>query len=143
VCVTQPESLPTRLRVVVVDADRRVRDSLSGLLGIGDELEVVGRTGQPAAALDLCRELSPDVVVVDPRLPEVDDGLELVREVRSRCPDTIVLVLSWPGAPAEQAVGGLGADGFVSKSDAPHQLAERIVSLTVSAMAGRLSGGAA
>jgi DNA-binding NarL/FixJ family response regulator len=141
--VTQPASVRRRLRVVVVDADHRVRDSLAGLLAIGDELEVVGRTGHPATALDLCRELTPDVVVVDPRLPEVDDGLRLVTAVRTACPDTIVLVLSWPGATADEAITDMGGEGFVSKSDAPHEFVERIVSLTLSAIARRPAGGAA
>lgn len=133
--MTQPNSLSHPLRVVVVDADHRVRDSLSGLLAIGDELEVVGETGHAGTAFDLCHDLSPDVVVIDPRLPDLDDGVALVREVRARCPDTIVLVLSWPGLATEHPM--VGVDGFVSKSDAPHEFVERIVSLTRSALGGR------
>ena len=63
------------LRVLVVDADDRVRESLAGLLAIGDRVLVVGSAGQAATALALVREHRPDVVVVDPRLPEVDGGL--------------------------------------------------------------------
>ncbi|HET7027066.1 MAG TPA: response regulator transcription factor [Candidatus Limnocylindrales bacterium] len=130
-----------RLRVVVVDADRRVRDSLSGLLELGDELEVVGQAGQPGAALDLCAERDPDVVIVDPRLPDVDAGAALVMEVRARFPGTVVLVLSWPGSATDGDARAMGADGVLSKSAAPHELAEQVVALVRVARPGRARGG--
>ncbi len=115
--------------MVVVDADHRVRESLAELLGLGDELQVVGRASSAAAALDLCASLHPDVVVIDPRLPDVDGGVELLRSVRVRCPDTTVLVLSWPGSAAEREAAGLGADGILPKSAAPHEFVDQILSL--------------
>jgi CheY-like chemotaxis protein len=90
-----PES-HRRHRIVVVDADHRVRASLAGLLDLGDHLEVVGQAGQLADALRCCEAFDPDVVVVDPRLPDVDGGLALVSVLR-RDPECRVLVLSWTG----------------------------------------------
>jgi DNA-binding NarL/FixJ family response regulator len=134
--VSQPDDRARRLHVVVVDADRRVRDSLSGLLELGDELEVVGQAGHPGAALDLCSERNPDVVIVDPRLPDVDAGAALVTEVRARFPGTVVLVLSWPGSATEGDATSIGADGVLSKSAAPHELAEQVVALVRAARLG-------
>ena len=75
---------PQPLRVVVVDADDRVRESLTGLLCIGDRLEVVGSAGETDAALDARpARRSPDVVVVDPRLPEMDGGLAFIGRLRA------------------------------------------------------------
>jgi DNA-binding NarL/FixJ family response regulator len=127
--VTDSAPAARRLRVLIVDADHRVRDSLSGLLGLGEELEVVGRAGHPAAALELCADLAPDVVVVEPRLPDVAGGLALVAEVRARFPGTTVLVLSWPGAVTERTALTVGADGLLSKSAGPNELVDAIVSL--------------
>jgi DNA-binding NarL/FixJ family response regulator len=140
--VTPPPGSARRLRVIVVDADHRVRESLASLLGVGDEIEVVGRAGEATAAIGLCADLAPDVIVVDPRLPDVEGGLALFAEVRSRFPDTIVLVLSWPGATTEAAATAVGADGVVSKSAAPGELIDSIVALSASA-AGRRADRAA
>jgi DNA-binding NarL/FixJ family response regulator len=135
--VTPPASSARRLRVVLVDADHRVRDSLASLLVLGDEIEVVGRAGEATAAISLCADLAPDVIVVDPRLPDVEGGLALLAEVRSRFPDTIVLVLSWPGTATEEAAATVGADGVISKSAAPGDLIDSIVALSASETARR------
>ncbi|HEU4673869.1 MAG TPA: response regulator transcription factor [Candidatus Limnocylindrales bacterium] len=131
-----------RLRVVVVDGDRRVRDSLAELLGLGDELEVVGRAAHGGDALELCAEAAPDVVVIDPRLPDPDSGRALIEELRRRFPATAVLVLSWPGDGdgEDRPIDGL-VDGFVPKSDPPSELVSRIVELAGGA--GRRTAGGA
>jgi len=100
--------LPSRLRVVVIDADHRVRDSLAELLELGEGVEVVGRAGQSGAALTLCADLRPDVVLIDPRLPDVDGGRALLADLRARIPGAAVLVLSWPGSPIERMAIEIG-----------------------------------
>ena len=89
------------LRVLVVDADDRVRESLTGLLAIGGRLSVVGGAGLPGPALDLAIATHPDVVIVDPRLPDVDAGTAFIGRLRELVPDTRVLAMSLvrePGA---------------------------------------------
>ena len=91
----QADPAPTPpLRVVVVDADDRVRESLSRLLCIGDKLCVVGMAGAPEPGLEIVRATEPDIVVVDPRLPEVDGGLAFIQQVRDIAPAARVLVMS-------------------------------------------------
>jgi DNA-binding NarL/FixJ family response regulator len=87
------------LRVVVVDADDRVRESLSRLLCIGDKLCVVGTAGAPESGLEVVRATEPDIVVVDPRLPEVEGGLAFIQEVREIAPAAKVLVMSATDTP--------------------------------------------
>ena len=82
------------LRVLVVDADDRVRESLAGLLGIGGRLVVVGSAGQPGPGPRPARAESPDVVIVDPRLPEVDGGLEFISRLRAMAPNVRIVVMS-------------------------------------------------
>jgi two-component system NarL family response regulator/two-component system response regulator DevR len=117
---------PAHVRVVLVDADDRVRESLCGLLCIGDRLEVVGSTGQTVAALDLVIETHPDIVVIDPRLPELDGGLSFIGRLRAIAPDVRVLVMSGID-PAEQADLVAAADGFVRKTFRPSDLVAAVV----------------
>ncbi len=90
---------PSPLRVVVVDADDRVRESLTRLLGIGDRLYIVGSAGEAEPALEIVRATEPDVVVVDPRLPEVDGGLEFIRRLRALVPGVRVVVMGGSDMP--------------------------------------------
>ncbi len=138
--MTGPSRSARRLRVVVVDGDRRVRDSLAGLLGLGDEIEVVGRAARADGALELCAETDPDVVVIDPRLPDVDAGRAFIETLRERLPAAVVLALSWRGEAGEDgAIDGL-VDGFVPKTDAPTELVGRIVELAGGADRRRVRG---
>jgi DNA-binding NarL/FixJ family response regulator len=105
----------TPLRVVVVDADDRVRESLSRLLCIGDRVEVVGSAGRTEPALDLVMATRPDVVVVDPRLPEVDGGLAFIRRLRAVAPDVRVLVMSGSDTPQLVDLAN-SCDGVVRKT---------------------------
>jgi DNA-binding NarL/FixJ family response regulator len=114
------------LRILVVDADDRVRESLTGLLAIGDRVLVVGSSGQAEPALALANEFRPDVVVVDPRLPGVEGGLSFIATLRARCPDIRILAMSWSDALERTALDG-GAHGFVRKTFRPTELVAAIV----------------
>src|SRR5262245_50694424 len=103
------------LRVVVVDADDRVRESLTRLLCIGDRIEVVGSAGAPDPALAAVRDNDPDVVVLDPRLPEIDGGLEFIGRVRTVAPSARVVVLSGSDTPQLPDLTA-AADGVVRKT---------------------------
>src|SRR6476660_3449007 len=87
------------LRVVIVDADERVRESLAGLLCIGDQLCVVGSAGQTGPAIDLVLATEPDIVVLDPRFPEPDAGLSFIHRLRALAPGVRILVMSGTDHP--------------------------------------------
>jgi DNA-binding NarL/FixJ family response regulator len=109
------------LRVLVVDADDRVRESLTGLLAIGGRCSVVASAGHAGAALDLAIDSEPDVVIIDPRLPEVDAGRALISQLRANLPSVRILAMGWSDA-LEAAVIESGADGFVRKTFRPSEL---------------------
>ncbi len=116
---------PGHLRVVVIDADDRVRESLVGLLCIGDRLVVVGDAGQAGAGLDVVLATKPDIVVIDPRLPELDGGLTLIERVRAAAPQVRILVI---GAAALEGTDlQRAADGFVRKTFRPSDLVAAVV----------------
>ena len=114
------------LRVFVVDADDRVRESLTGLLGIGRDVIVVGSAGGPGAALELVRTAAPDLVVIDPRLPEVDGGLAFIDRLRVAAPHVRVLVLGQTDCPDREVLAAR-ADGIVRKTFRPSELVAAIV----------------
>jgi DNA-binding response OmpR family regulator len=114
------------LRVLVVDADDRVRESLTGLLAISGQCLVVASAGQVSTALELAVDHRPDVVIVDPRLPEVDGGIALIASLRARLPSTRILAMSWSDS-LESAVLESGADGFVRKTFRPSELTAAVV----------------
>jgi DNA-binding NarL/FixJ family response regulator len=113
------------LRLVVVDADERTRESVVGLLGIRERFRVVGSAGHLGAAIRLVEELHPDVVIMDPRLPEVSGGVALIRAIRSIEPGIRILAVGW-SPDLEHDVLEAGADGFVRKTFRPAELAEAI-----------------
>jgi DNA-binding NarL/FixJ family response regulator len=122
--MTDPAAAPAPLRVLLVDPDDRVRESLAGLLRIGQRCLVVGSAGTADAALRLARESAPDVVVVDPRLPGVDAGSALIAMLREVVPTARVLVLNW----SDTADRTTGADAYVRKTFRPHELIDAVVS---------------
>ncbi|HXG40778.1 MAG TPA: response regulator transcription factor [Candidatus Limnocylindrales bacterium] len=139
------------VRVVVVDADPRVRAGLVGLLELSSQVVVVGEAGHLAAARETCRSAQPDLILIDPRLPDVDAGLALVEALRGTCPGGSIVVLSWADELAPEAIAR-GAAGFVAKSATPDELIGRILALagrsevravvdSAPAVAGRPEGG--
>src|SRR5687768_12122571 len=83
------------LRVVLADDAVLLRESLAQALA-STGFEVVGQAGDGRELLRLVEDLTPDVAVVDIRMPptHTEEGIEAAREIRSRFPDVGVLVLS-------------------------------------------------
>jgi DNA-binding NarL/FixJ family response regulator len=111
--VSDPGALVTRTpRVAVVDADRRVQQSLAEVLRVAG-VDVVGTAGDVRAALELVSTSAPSVVIVDPRLPDLDAGLALLSSVSLGWPGTRIVVMGWSDAGESRLPDGVS---FVSKS---------------------------
>jgi CheY-like chemotaxis protein len=120
---TAGDAVPT---VLIVDADDRTRASLCGLLAIRGRCRVVADAGRAADAVTQIRSQRPDVIVLDPRLPELDGGLAFIRTVRSLDPDVRILAMG-PTGPLETATAEAGADAFVRKTFRPDELADAVL----------------
>ena len=81
------------IRILLVDDHEVVREGLRALLDAQDDLEVVAEADSVAESITRARTFEPDVVVMDVRLPD-GSGVEACREIRSRQPDTAVLMLT-------------------------------------------------
>lgn len=109
-----------------MDADRRIRQSLSDLLGVTGEVRVVGRAGDVRAALELVEQERPDVVLLDPRLPDIDAGLALITGMARAWPSMRIVLTGWSDTAGHTQIAGQET-AYVSKSASPEQFAAAIV----------------
>jgi len=113
------------LRILVVDADDRTRESVVGILGIRHRFNVVGSAGLVADAIAIAKAGRPQVVILDPRLPDVSDGMALIRRLRSMDPAIAILAVGW-SPDLEHTALEAGADCFIRKTFKPGDLANAI-----------------
>jgi DNA-binding NarL/FixJ family response regulator len=106
-------------RVVLADDEVLMREGLAGLLEQAG-FEVVGQSGDASELIELVRELRPDLVIVDIRMPptHTTEGLEAAEAIREEFPETAVVALS-AYVQVERATALLasgGRSGYLLKS---------------------------
>lgn len=101
----------TAVRVVLVEDNDTFRETLELLFGLRDEIDVVGSVASGHDAPELCRELHPDVVLMDYRMPGLN-GAEATRAVLEAAPDTNVVCLT--ASVTAEEVGEVLAAGAVA-----------------------------
>jgi DNA-binding NarL/FixJ family response regulator len=106
-------------RILVVDDDHRVRDSLADLIGLADGVEVVGTTSQPAETLAAIERLRPSVVVIDPYLPDLEVGLAFIASLRADGPPDLRIVATCRDGGIGEVVIAAGADAVVDRCADP------------------------
>jgi len=123
----QPQAhQPRRIRVLVVDDDDLMRAGLRAVLSSDESIDVVGEAADGRAAIDAARLLSPDVLLMDVRMPRLD-GIGATRELIGAAPETRILILT-TFEDDDYVFGALsaGASGFLLKRTRPEQLIEAI-----------------
>ncbi len=106
-------------RIVIAEDYTILREGLRALISASSELEVVGEAEDGKAAIQSVETLKPDLVLVDLSMPRTN-GVDAIREIRRRCPQTKIMALTVHKAE-EYVLAALeaGADGYVLK-DATH-----------------------
>jgi NarL family two-component system response regulator LiaR len=114
------------IRVMIVDDHAVVRSGLTAFLLAFDDLELVGDAGSGEAAVRLCTQFQPDVILMDLVMPGMD-GAEATRAIRQCCPQTQVVILtSFKEEELVQRALQAGAIGYLLKDVQADQLAEAI-----------------
>lgn len=120
-----PQGRPP-LRIIIADDHPLFRSAIRQTLEGHTDLEVVGEAANGRQALELCRRLRPELVLMDLRMPEMD-GVAATHAIKSELPDTLVLILT-----AVDESGGLsdslkaGAAGYVLKHSSPAQITDAV-----------------
>ncbi|SDP34354.1 DNA-binding response regulator, NarL/FixJ family, contains REC and HTH domains [Nakamurella panacisegetis] len=116
------------IRVLIADDQALIRGGFRAIIGSAPDMQVVGEAADGREAVALTRELHPDVVVMDVRMPELD-GIAATRAIcaDSGCSDTRILILTTFELD-EHVAGALraGASGFLGKGVAPVELLDGI-----------------
>jgi len=115
------------IKVVIVDDHELVRGGLESILGLFDDIEIVGQADSGPAAVTVCGETRPDVVLMDLVLPGGMDGAEATAELLRICPDAKVLALtSFSDPELIKGVLRAGALGCLLKNVSGQELAGAI-----------------
>lgn len=115
-----------KIRVMLVDDHDVVRSGLKSLLGMDQQIEVVGEAANGADALKRIPEFAPEVVVMDISMPTMD-GLEATRRISATFPDCLVLALTvHEDKQYFFEMLAAGAKGYITKQAAAEELVSAI-----------------
>jgi DNA-binding NarL/FixJ family response regulator len=115
-----------RTRILIVDDHAVVRKGLMMVLRLEPDFEVVGEAENGRRAIELARQLQPDLVLLDLVMPEMD-GKATVYALQTVLPDVHILILT--GIELDEGameVLAAGVDGYVPKEIEPDELAQAI-----------------
>ena len=99
------------IRVVLIEDNDVFRQALELLLEIRGDISIVASAPDGGRAVELCKTLAPDVILLDYRLPGLD-GVQVARLVRQECPEVAVVVLT--AAAGEREIEALLENGAVA-----------------------------
>lgn len=115
----------TTIRIVVADDHQIVRDGFAGLLDTQPDFEVVGRAADGAKAVRICRELDPDLVLMDIRMPVVD-GIEATRQLAGVERPRVLILTTFELDEYVYDALRAGASGFLLKDVTAESLFEAV-----------------
>ena len=104
------------IRIILVDDHAVLRSGMRYILDVVETIEVVGEASNGFEALELCRALEPDIVLMDLMMPEMD-GIEATRAITAAFPKTRVIVLtSFEDGDNVNAALDAGAISYLTKN---------------------------
>jgi NarL family two-component system response regulator LiaR len=117
---------PQKIMVMLVDDHNVVRSGLATFLRAYDDLELVGEARNGREALNLCRQMKPDVILMDLMMPEMD-GITATRAILADHPEIkIIAMTSFEEEELVQGVLAAGAISYLLKNVTSDELAKAI-----------------
>ena len=118
-----------KLRIILAEDHGTIRDGLKLLVNSRSDMEVVGEADNGRTALQLAEEFSPDVVVMDISMPELN-GLQATKKLKDKSPQVKVLILTRHSEPGYlQELLQAGASGYVLKQSKSEELIRAILAV--------------
>ena len=115
-----------RTRILIADDHSIFRDGLNALINREADMEVVGKAENGQQAIELARELQPDVILMDVKMP-VMDGIEAAHKILSEMPGMKILALSmYTDNGFIKGMMHAGARGYIAKDSDPEELYKAI-----------------
>ena len=120
---------PSPIKIVVVDDHAEIREFVRSVLHRPPEWELVGEAGDGVVAVEVVKQLQPDIVIMDVEMPRLD-GIEATKRITSSVPQSIVIGFSTYTDPFTRgAMKAAGSVAFVPKEEVlqlPHVI-EQII----------------
>ena len=114
------------LRILVVDDHETVRRGVCSILESRKDVEICGEAANAQDAIEKASQLTPDLIVLDVTMPELD-GFAAARQIRTFQPEVPIIMLSMhDGQNIAREAQRVGAQGFVSKSAAGQVLLKAV-----------------
>ena len=114
------------VRIVVADDQEGVRKRVIATLMSREGFEVCGEAGTGKEAVQLAKDLRPDLIVLDITMPEMN-GLEAARHIRESAPDTRILILSvHRSKQLIEEARKVGVRGYLTKGEAVQKLVQAV-----------------
>jgi len=117
------------INILIVDDQELIRESLSIVLGGEEDFEIVGLAENGKRAVELTKQLSPDVILMDIHMPLMN-GVEATEIIKSNCPKAKVIILTtFEELGYVRDALATGAEGYLLKAIHPQDLAVGIRSV--------------
>jgi len=120
------EQLGNKIRIILADDHRIVREGIRSLLEKSDDLEVIAEAENGREAVQMAKELNPDVILMDIAMPQLN-GLEATLQIKRDCPAVKVLALTiHEDEEYIRQMLASGAMGYITKYAATEELVQAV-----------------
>lgn len=117
------------MKIVIVDDDPLVRQSLKLLLEKESDIEVIGVAADGREAIEQCEKALPEIVLMDIRMPNMD-GIESTKQINQRWPEVRIMMLTtFKDEQSIRLALRAGAEGYLLKSTAVENMAQQVRAL--------------